>query len=83
MTDGEIVKVMDRIRRLTEEVNYLIDEEVLNHRNGEALRGELHDNGFGHTWACAKITHSHLNHPDRWECIGGNLKYKSRGRGGR
>lgn len=76
MTDGELVKVMARIYRLTEQVTDLMDGEVLNHLNGEALRDELHSNGMGYRWDCASITHSHLAHPERWTCAGGILKSK-------
>ena len=76
MTDGELVRVMARIYRLTDQITDLMNEDVLNHLNGEALRGELQDNGLGYRWDCASITHSHLAHPERWECVNGTLKSK-------
>ena len=76
MTDGELVRVMARIYHLTEQVTDLMNEDVLNHPNGEALLGELRDEGLGYSWDCALITHPHLVHPERWVCMGGTLKSK-------
>ncbi len=78
MTDGKLVRVMARIYRLNEEILYLIEEEVFDHPNGEALRGKLHDNGLGYSCNIASITHPHLTNPHRWECIDGcKLKRKA------
>lgn len=66
MTDGQLLKTMARLQRLTNEISYIIDEEILNHPNGKSLRGELHDNGLGYNWDFWLIAHSHLIHPGRW-----------------
>lgn len=78
MTDGEMVKVMARIYRLNEQIKDLMDEDLLSHPNGEALCGQLHDNGFGHRVDCHSIAYLHLVHPERWECRHpGPLRWKA------
>ena len=77
MTDGGLVKVMARLHRLADQIVDLMDEDILEHPNGEALRGELIDNGLGYRWDCASITHSHLSRPERWGCTGGTLRWKA------
>ena len=78
MTDGQLVKVMARLQKLCDEIIYILNEEISNHENGEAICGELLDNGLGYNWDCADIIHPHLQHPERWECEHGKLVYKGR-----
>ena len=77
MTDSELVKVVARLYRLSEEIRWLMDEEIVNHPNGESLIGALRDNGLGYNglgygFDCAAIAHPHLLHPDRWELTHGD-----------
>ncbi|KKK93437.1 hypothetical protein LCGC14_2692880 [marine sediment metagenome] len=76
MTDGQLVKVMARVQRLSDEKHRLIEDVILEHPNGEALCEELKDEGMGYTWCCALLTHPYLKHPERWECEHGKLVYK-------
>ena len=78
MTDGKMVSTMARIYRLVDQIQDLMEGDLFNHPNGEALCGELHDNGLGYRIDCASIAQSHLLHPKRWEYVdGGTLKYKA------
>ena len=77
MTDGKMVKMMARIYRLNEQILGLL-EDLSDHPNGEALVADVHDNGVGYSWDFASIAHSHLVHPDRWECSHrGPLRWKA------
>ncbi len=75
MTDGQLVKVMARMQRLTDEAVDLLNDAIVNHPNGEALRKELCEEGLGYRWALALMTHSHLIHPERWLCENDKLIY--------
>lgn len=76
MTDGKMIKVMERIQRLSDQIQDLMDEELLDHPNGESIRGELRDNGLGYRFDCASIAQSHLLFHTRWQMVGGKLKWK-------
>ncbi len=67
MTDGKMVKVLGHIYRLNEQIKDLMDDALLNHPNGEALVGEMQENGMGYGYDCHSIAYSHLVHPERWE----------------
>lgn len=67
MTDGKLVKVMARICRLNEQMKGLMDNDLLDHPGGRALREELQDNGLGYSLDCTLITYDHLIRPERWE----------------
>ena len=76
MTDGDLIGVMVRLQKHCDEIIYILNEEIVNHENGEALCGELHDNGLGYNWDLADIAHSHLRHPERWRCLDGVLRFR-------
>ena len=76
MTDGQMVRAVARIHRFIDQIQDLLDEEILNHPNGEALRGELIDNGLGYRLDCVSIAFSHLMYPERWEIANGTLRRK-------
>ena len=67
MTDGEVVKLMRRIGRLSDQLLELVEHGIMDHQNSEALREDLHENGLGYGFDCALIVHSHLRFPERWE----------------
>lgn len=79
MTDGELIKAMAKIQKLSDEIAYILNEELVNHPNGEALLGELHDNGLGYRLNCLSLAHSHLSHPERWTNRCGRLVFRRRG----
>jgi len=68
MTDGEVVAITARMQRLSDNIMGLLNK-LEDHPNGEALLTELHENGLGYSWVFASITHSHLVHPERWQCV--------------
>lgn len=79
MTDGELVKVMARLQRLDDEIAWILNEEIIDHPNGEELIGDLHDNGLGYRLECSAIAHPHLTHPERWILRCGRLVFRRRG----
>ena len=76
MTDGQLVKVMARLQRLTDKTCQLIDDVIVEHPNSSKLRDELHANGLGYAWDCMEIVVEHLEHPERWVCENNKLVYQ-------
>lgn len=79
MTDSQMIRVMMQIQRLHDDIVYLMDEELPNHPNGEAICGELYDSGFVHRVDAdadaVTIAGSHLSHPERWSYKDGQLRF--------
>lgn len=76
MNDGELVRAMARLQRHSDEIKYILDEEIPNHPNGEALLADLQDNGLGYRLDCVSIVHPHLKRPQRWTNMGGWLEFR-------
>jgi len=72
MTDGQLVKIMDRIYRLNEQARDLIDQTA-DHPNGAAICEDLYDEGFGYSFDFALNAHRFLQHPERWRYENGRL----------
>ena len=75
MTDGELVKIMARVKRHSDAVYDLLRGRLYDHPNGLALEKDLSENGMYHLWDFASITHDNLLHPERWKVTAGKIQW--------